>query len=146
MRDLLHLGHPTCFVGHPAAPALRPALPSTITLPAPSPAPPRRIVPLLPAATSTLWPAPLDPVGTAAATHGDLSLGHQLATEAATEGEVLDPSVEALQPRLLLRLRRPDVNGGGGCIEIRCMLQAYLSNVLVVLEVHFKCFRMMLQK
>jgi hypothetical protein len=118
MRDLLRLGDPTCFVGHPAAPALRAALPSTITLPAPSPTPPRRIAPLLPAATSTLWPAPLDAAGTAVATHGDRSLGHQLATEAAVEGEVPDPSVEALQPRLLLRLRRPDANGGGGCIEI----------------------------
>ena len=43
----------------------------------------------------------------------------QLATKAATQGEVSGPGAEALRPRLLLQLRRPDADGGGGRIEIQ---------------------------
>jgi hypothetical protein len=54
--------------------------------------------------------------------------------------------VEALWSCLLLRLRRPYVNGGEGCTKIQCMLQAYISNISDVLDACCKCFIRMLQK
>jgi hypothetical protein len=105
---------------------------------APSPAPSCRLT------TSTMWPASPDGVGTAALTRGDRSLGYQLATEAAAQGEASGPGTEALRSRLMLRLRRPDADGGGGHTVIQCMLQAYISNVLDVLDVCCKCFIRML--
>jgi hypothetical protein len=64
---------------------------------------------------------------------GDRSLGRQIAIEAATQGEASGSSAEALRPPLLVRLRHPDADGGGGRTEIRCMLQVYISNVSDVL-------------
>jgi hypothetical protein len=46
---------------------------------------------------------------------------------------------------LLLRLKRPAADVGGGHIMIRHMLQMYLSNVSYVLEVRCKRFMWMLQ-
>jgi hypothetical protein len=53
------------------------------------------------------------------------------------QGEASGPGAKTLRPRLLLWLRRPDA-GGGGCIEILCMLQVYILNVSDVLEICYK--------
>ena len=84
---------------------------------------------LLPAAASALRPASLDDVGIATSTRGDRSLGRQLATKAVVQGEASGPSAQPLRPRLLLWQRRPDADDEGGRTKIRCMLQAYISNV-----------------
>jgi hypothetical protein len=93
-----------------------------------------------------LRPTSPDGMGTTAPTSGDHSLSRQLTTKAVAQGEASDPSVEALQPRLLLRLRCPDTDSEGGYTEIRCMLPLYISNVSDVLEVCCKYFIRMLQK
>jgi hypothetical protein len=101
---------------------------------------------LLPAAASTLWPTSPDSADTAAATFGDRSLCRQLPTEATAQEEASDPDVEALWSCLLLRLRRPYVNGGGGRTKIRCMLQAYISNISDILDACCKYFIRMFEK
>jgi hypothetical protein len=92
---------------------------------APSPAPPR-----CPAASCCCFCSVLaspDGAGTASPTCGDRSLGRQLAIEAAAQGEVLGPGMEALRPHHLLRLWCPDADDGGVRTDVRCMLQAYIQ-------------------
>jgi hypothetical protein len=103
---------------------------------APSLAPPHRPV----------RPALPDGTGTTAPTRGNRSIGRQLATKAAAQGEASGPGAEALWPRLLLWLRCPNADDGGGRTEIRYRLQLYILNVSDVLEVYCKCFIRMLQK
>jgi hypothetical protein len=100
-------------------------------------------------------PVPLDAAGTAApklrvpAGHwGRCTCAHAWRRRQAPPvlGEAPGPSAEALRPRLLLWLRRPDANNRGGRIEIRCIFQAYISNVSDVLEVYYKCFIRILQE
>ena len=66
-------------------------------------------------------------------TCGDRFLSHQLATEAATQGEA--PGLARKPSSLALRLRGPDADDGGVRTEIRCMLQVHILNVSDVLEV-----------
>jgi hypothetical protein len=89
----------------------------TLTVTPSAPAPSTAL--LLLAVAFALRPASPDGAGTAAPMCGDHSLGHQLANEADEQGEASGPSAEALRPHLLLRLRRPDIDGGGGRAEIQ---------------------------
>jgi hypothetical protein len=70
-------------------------------------------------AASSLRPALLDGAGTTTPTRGNRSIGRQLATEAATQGEASGPGAEALWPHLPLWLQCPDADGRGGRTEIR---------------------------
>jgi hypothetical protein len=124
-------GDPACSysAGRPPAPAPWPAAPSTVTPHCSFPWSTTRAP--LPAATSALRPGLPNSAGTAAPTRGNRSLGRQLATEAATQREALGPCAEALWPRLLLWLRRPDAEGRRR--PHRDMMHAA--------SVHLKCFR-----
>jgi hypothetical protein len=112
--------------------------------------------PLLPTVASALQPTLLDGTGTAAPTRGDRSLDHQLATEAAAQGKASGPGVESLQPRLLLQLRRLDVDRGCCKNRSECytccnglyytrMFLVYIPNVSFVLDICCKCFVWTLQ-
>jgi len=85
-----------------------------------------RVAPLLPAAASALRPVSPDDASTAAPTGGDCSLGRQLASEAASQGEASAPPTSP-----------PAIAAAPRCRRRRRLHR----DTMHVASIHFKCFR-----